>query len=56
MNFAKSRELFNYSGMDLPGQMNLGHGNAAGLGGFGGIYGANMKTGAYSNLSSINFS
>ena len=45
MNFANSRKLFDYTGADnLPGQMNLGHANAAGLGGFGGIYGANMKT------------
>lgn len=43
MNFAKSRQI-DFQMPDLPGSMNLGHGNAAGLGGYAGMYGANMKT------------
>ena len=43
MNFAKSRQI-DFQMPDLPGQMNLGHGNAAGLGGFVGMYGNNLKT------------
>ena len=45
MNFAASRKLFDYSGApNLPGSMNLGHGNATNMGGFTGMYGASMKT------------
>ena len=44
MNFAKSRQI-DFQMPDLPGSMNLGHGNAAGLGGFTGMYGANLKSG-----------
>jgi len=56
MNFSKSRQLFNYSGANnLPSQMNLGHGNAAGLGGFTGMYGANMKSAPdYGQLGATN--
>ena len=43
MNFAKSRQI-DFQMPNLPGSMNLGHGNAAGLGGFAAMYGANMKT------------
>ena len=43
MNFAKSRQI-DFSMPDLPGSMNLGHGNATNMGGFTGMYGANMKT------------
>lgn len=54
MNFAKSRQI-DFQMPDLPGQMNLGHANAAGLGGFGGIIGANLKTGPdYGQLGATN--
>ena len=43
MNFHKSRSI-NFDLPNLPGSANLGHGNAAGLGGFTGVYGSNLKT------------
>ena len=54
MNFAKSRQI-DFQMPDLPGQMNLGHGNAAGLGGFTGMYGNNLKTAPrYDQLGATN--
>lgn len=43
MNFHKSRNM-QFAKLDLPGSADLGHANAAGLGNFGGVYGANAKT------------
>ena len=54
MNFAKSRQI-DFQMPDLPGSMNLGHGNAAGLGGFVGMYGNNLKTAPrYDQLAATN--
>ena len=55
MNFAGSRKLIDFKMPDLPGSMNLGHGNASGLGGFVGMYGNNLKTAPrYDNLGATN--
>ena len=43
MNFHKSRSI-DFNLPQLPGTADLGHGNATGLGGFTGTYGANIKT------------